>query len=71
MIRKLAEDFCPEDITKIESVLQTYTYGLIKEIQRQSDSRYRKYIQSKDEFDLGYCEGLDKAVEILKKMFDE
>ena len=71
MIRKIAEDYTPENITQTESILQTYTYGLIKDIQRQADSRYRKYLQSKSEFDLGYCEGLDKAVEILKKMFDE
>jgi len=62
VIRKIAEDYTPENITQTESILQTYTYGLIKDIQRQADSRYRKYLQSKSEFDLGIVKVLIKQL---------
>ena len=76
-IEKLVEEYFPSDKVKAESLIRAFAAGLSKEMERYSDSKYRKYKSStncsirNNDWVLGTSEGADYCVDIIKKMLDE
>jgi hypothetical protein len=76
-IEKLVEEYFPSNKIKAESLIRVFAAGLSKEMERYSDSQYRKYKSSTsnmvkdDPWVLGTSEGADYCVDIIKKLLDE
>lgn len=76
-IRKLIDQYFPEDQLKAEQFLKVFSSEVTRELEKYAESQYRKYKSSthpsikNDPWILGTSEGADRCIEIIKKIVDE